>query len=84
MDKHVIMGIHLTDRLHQAGDVQELFTQYGCHIKTRIGLHDVENTCSPTGIILLEMYGDEGKCEELEKKLNAIEGIETKCMIFEH
>jgi len=84
MDKHVIMGVHLTDRLRQAVDVQNLFTEYGCYIKTRIGLHEVENVCGPTGIILLEMHGDSGKCEELGAKLNAIEGVETKCMIFEH
>ena len=84
MGKHIIFGIHITNRLKRAGDVQQLFTQYGCNIKTRLGLHEVENVCSPNGIVLLEMHGDEAVCNELADKLAAIEGIEVKKMIFTH
>jgi hypothetical protein len=82
MNKHLIIGVHLTDRMDQATDVQQLFTDYGCHIKSRIGLHEVENVCAPTGVILLEMYGDEAKGHELAEKLNALQGVETKTMEF--
>ena len=41
-DQHIILGIHVTDRLKNAVDVQKVFTEYGCNIKTRIGLHDAE------------------------------------------
>ena len=84
MNKHIIFGIHITNRLKKAGDVQQLFSQYGCNIKTRLGLHEVENVCSPNGIVLLEMYGDEAVCNELADKLAAIEGIEVQKMIFTH
>ena len=40
-DEHIILGIHITDRLKNAVDVQKVFTEYGCNIKTRVGLHDV-------------------------------------------
>ena len=30
--EHIIVGIHVTDRLKNAGDVQKIFTQYGCNI----------------------------------------------------
>jgi hypothetical protein len=84
MDQHIILGVHLTDRVAQATDVQAALTEYGCNIKTRVGLHEVENVCSPAGVILLEMYGDPARSEELADKLNAIEGVEVQKMVFGH
>ena len=85
MDKHIIYGVHVTNRMNKATNVQQLFSEYGCNIKTRIGLHDVgKDFCSPSGVILLEMFGDESVCEELLKKLAAIDGIEVQQMIFDH
>jgi hypothetical protein len=85
MDKHIIYGVHVTDRMQKVPNVQQLFSEYGCNIKTRIGLHDVsDDFCSPSGVILLEMFGDEKVCEELRDKLNALEGIEVKEMVFSH
>jgi hypothetical protein len=65
--------------------VQKILTQYGCQIKTRIGLHHVdEKLCFPRGLILLEMCGDEGLCDELANKLASIEGVEEQKMLFDH
>lgn len=84
-DKHIIFGVHVTDRLQKAVEVQKLFSEYGCHIKTRLGLHEVSHeVCSPRGVVLLEMFGDEAKCFELKAKLGAIEGIEVQQMVFDH
>jgi hypothetical protein len=84
-NKHYILGIHITDRLTLAGEVQSVFTEYGCNIKTRVGFHDVsESHCSPTGVIVLDMFGEEAVCEEMARKLEAIEGVEVKRMIFTH
>lgn len=82
---HLIFGVHLDDRVHEAPNVQSLFTQYGCNIRTRIGLHHVDdNVCSPRGLILLEMFGDEKTCQELADKLNALDGVEVQQMVFKH
>ncbi len=82
---HLIFGIHIDDRLKHVPDVQKLLSEYGCNIKTRIGLHHVEGgACSPRGLILLEMYGDEAICHELSARLSAVEGVEVKEMVFEH
>jgi hypothetical protein len=82
---HLIFGVHIDDRVHEVPDVQKLLTEYGCYIKTRIGLHHVDDKfCSPRGLILLEMFGDEGKCEELFAKLSQVHGVEAKRMVFEH
>jgi hypothetical protein len=83
--KHIVFGVHITSRMNHASKVQGLFSEYGCNIKTRIGLHDVnENVCSPNGLILLEMFGDESRCNELKDKLNVVEGVEVKAIEFDH
>jgi hypothetical protein len=84
MSRHILLGVHLTDRMTEAGDVQKLLSQYGCSIKTRIGLHDVSpDYCSPSGLMVLEMFGDEGPIDELAEQLAAVEGVEVKRMAFE-
>jgi len=84
-DKHIIMGVHVTNRLENAAEVQKLFTEFGCHIKTRLGLHEVgPDTCSPSGVVLLELVGDEARCLELGEKLGRITGLEVQRMIFDH
>jgi len=83
MDKHMIVGVHVTDRVGKATEVQKVFTEYGCNIKTRIGLHDAaDNVCAPNGVIVLELVGEESVCEEMTKKLGAVDGVEVQTMIF--
>ncbi|MBN1972834.1 MAG: hypothetical protein JW787_04300 [Sedimentisphaerales bacterium] len=83
--KHVILGVHITDRIKHVPGVQDLLTEYGCNIKTRIGLHEVDGkVCSMNGLLILELVGDTAKCKQLGDKLNAIEGVEVQQMIFDH
>jgi hypothetical protein len=85
MNKHLIFGVHIQNRGENALRVQQVLTEYGCYIKTRLGLHEVdENFCSTGGVLILEMFGDLAKCEAMRDKLSVIEGIEVKEMIFEH
>jgi hypothetical protein len=79
---HVILGVHVTDRMKEAVEVQKVFTHYGSHIKTRLGLHEIGS--SPEGVVLLEIVGDSKLWKEMAKKLAAIEGIEVKEMVFPH
>lgn len=84
MDKHIIVGVHVVDRNVHAVTVQRLFTEYGCQIKTRIGLHDVhDDYCSPNGLILLEMI-DMPETYEMIKQLQALEGVDLQTIEFEH
>ena len=84
MDKRIILGVHISERAEQAAEVQKIFTEYGCNIKTRLGLHKVDNkVCSSAGIVILEFFGDESKADELSKKLTAINGVEVGKMVFE-
>ncbi len=81
--KRVILGIYLANRLQQAAPVQALFTDYGCNIKTRVGLHEVTGEfCAGYGLLLLEMIGDLPMIQEFSTKLAAIEGVEVQQMVF--
>jgi hypothetical protein len=85
LKKHVIIGIHITDRMKNATAVQKVFTDHGCSIRTRLGLHDTgEGFCSPSGVLLLEFVGDDDELKAMEEQLEAIEGIEIHTMIFDH
>jgi hypothetical protein len=84
-DDHIILGIHVTNRLKNAVDVQKVFTEYGCNIKTRIGLHDVDaNVCSPSGVVLIEFFGTDDEATAMMGKLNEVEGVVVQKMLFGH
>jgi hypothetical protein len=78
-----ILGIHISDRVKEAGLIQPILTKFGCIIRTRLGLHDVtEEFSSPTGMILLELTGDPKEYIKLENELLKIDGLEVKKMVF--
>ena len=84
-DTHKILAVHLTDRVTEAVEVQKVFTEYGCNIKTRVGLHDVAGDyCAPGGVIILELVGPDGITAEVGARLAAITGVETKVVEFPH
>ena len=83
MQERIIVGVNLLDRIHEAPEFQKILTDYGCNIKTRLGLHEVdEKMCSTSGLILLELFGDDRRCQELIQKLEAFEQIEVRKMVF--
>ncbi len=84
-ENHVIIAIHIQDRIKKAADVQQLLTDFGCSIKTRLGLHEVsQSQCSGTGIIILELTGPVKHMKDLMTKLKKIKGVEVKALVFKH
>jgi hypothetical protein len=85
-DKHTILGIHITDRIQRAGEVQKLLTQHGQQIKTRLGLHEITDGAepNPNGLVVLEMIGSDEGIQSLADGLNALEGVEVQSMVFHH
>jgi len=78
-----ILGILITDRQKEAGNVQQVLTRYGTSIKTRLGLHEVgDSNLSKEGLILLELTGVQKDMEQLQTELEQIEGAQTKNMVF--
>lgn len=78
-----IMGIEIQNREELAVKVQGLLTKHGCVIKTRLGLHETGNFCSPSGLIILEFaQGDTAEYGDLENELNSLEGVVARRMEF--
>ncbi|MDM7924811.1 MAG: hypothetical protein QUS35_02230 [bacterium] len=82
---HVIVGIHIRDRIRKAPDMQKILSKHGCVIKTRVGLHEVsENFCDPAGLIILELAGDRQSMDAFVKEVSGIKGVDVKKMTFSH
>jgi hypothetical protein len=74
-----ILALLLAKRRETAVDVQKVLTEYGCMIKTRLGIHDgVLDKCSDTGLIMLELVGEKKEMLEFQKKLEQIEDVSTQ------
>ncbi len=84
MEDHVILGVHLTDRVKEAQSVQKVLTAQGAHIKTRLGLHEVGTGTGAAGLILLEVTGGSAIAKSIGAELKSIEGIEVQEMVFSH
>jgi len=82
---HCIAGVHVRDRVGHISEVQDIFTEFGCFIKTRIGLHDInDNSCSPGGLIIVEFMGNENEFGKFISQLGDVEGVEVQSMVFKH
>jgi hypothetical protein len=79
-----IVAILQERRVETAPKVQDILTEYGCDIRVRLGLHDAGmDSCSNTGLILLQFCGGKDKAQELEKKLEALSNVKVKSMSLE-
>jgi len=79
MECNVIMSILIDMRTNVAPDVQEILTDYGCIIDSRLGLHNVRD-CAEEGLIILHLCGDENQVNELENKLNELDRVSINKM----
>ena len=80
-----IIGLLITDRIKEAGKVQEALTKYAFIIKSRLGFHEVsEDKCSRVGFILLQVVGTAEDFEDFLKDLGEIGGVEVQQMVFHY
>lgn len=85
MSDHRIVGVHITDRAENAAQVQKLLSEYGQVIRTRLGLHEVnQDHASPHGLILLETVGDSARIDALSDQLRRLPGVQVQSMFFSH
>ncbi len=78
-----ILGVYIENRIAEVKDVQAILSQYGCNIKTRLGLHNVdENQCSVNGLVILELFGETKDWDALETALKACAGVKVQKMSF--
>ena len=79
--KRTILGVHVAQRTRHTAKVQKILSDYGCSIRTRLGLHEAgAEFCSPNGLILLEVVG---QAAELAAALAQVPGVAVKKMVFE-
>lgn len=73
-----IMVVSVAQRESTATKVQGVLTEFGCSIRTRLGLHDQsDGVCSERGILVLQLCSTEETSKALESKLNGIEGVKA-------
>lgn len=78
MSCYNIMTLILNNRVKNAVKLQDVLTESGCIIKTRLGLHEAGDACSNEGLIILQLAGSEEEIQALEKKLNSVDGVKAK------
>ena len=79
----VILGVKTEDRLETALRIQKILTEYGCFVRTRLGLHNIQEThCPQHALMILEIPVKE-KSIKIEEKLLDISGIEIQRMEFD-
>jgi hypothetical protein len=79
-----IVAILQERRVETAPKVQDILTEYGCDIRVRLGLHDAGmDSCSNTGLILLQFCGEKDKAQELQRKLQSLSNVKVKTMSLE-
>lgn len=79
MECDIIMAVLIDKRTDVAPRVQEILTEYGCIIDSRLGLHNVRE-CAEEGLIILHLCGEEEQITELEEKLSVLEGVAVNKM----
>ncbi len=71
--------IVINKRKNDSVKVQQVLTEWGCLIKTRLGLHsDTLENCSEVGTIFIELVGEVDKHKELAELLGKMSGVTAK------
>ncbi|MFA5928148.1 MAG: hypothetical protein WC838_02450 [Candidatus Margulisiibacteriota bacterium] len=77
MNKNILV-ITVDKRKASAVKVQKILTEWGCIIKTRLGIHDgVMDKCSEHGLIILELAGELKMQQQMTKLLAILPGVRT-------
>ena len=76
-----IMAVTIDPRSAHAPQVQTILTKHGCIIKTRLGLHEVnQNSCSEEGLIILHIHSSLDEIKILENELLDVDDVKVKYM----
>jgi len=77
--KKNILLVLVGERIKSAIKIQEILTESGCFIKTRLGVHDgMPQECTSRGLIILELIGDKKDMKKLAGKLDSLYSVKTK------
>ena len=77
-----IIGIMTENKLNTSIKIQNILTEFGCCIKTRLGINNYkDDDCKYDGLILIDVP-DKDKAMELKEKLGTIKNVTVKSMEF--
>ncbi len=86
MNEIRILGLYINHRLKDALLLQNTLSKYGCIIRTRLGLNDINMTLDDKtnngNIIILELVGSANEILNLERELMNIDGLQVDRMMF--
>jgi hypothetical protein len=78
MEKTILV-ILIGKRKETAVNVQKILTEWGCIIKTRLGLHDgVLENCTNQGLLICELVGSIEERSELARKVALLPGVTSQ------
>ncbi|KAL0236152.1 hypothetical protein GEMRC1_002734 [Eukaryota sp. GEM-RC1] len=75
--------LSVNNRFQNVPKVQQILTDYGCSIKTRVGLHHTDPECSTSGLIILAMDSkNRNMSQRCLDELNSVQGVSVKTVEF--
>jgi hypothetical protein len=79
-----ILGLLIKHRQQNIQLVQDIFSKFGCSIRTRFGINIAhEYNIKDAGLILLELTGDIKEMDKLEDALRDLHEVQVNKMVFE-
>jgi hypothetical protein len=83
-DETRILGLLIKHRHQNIMLVQDIFSKFGCSIRTRLGINIAHEYNVPdAGLILLELTGDIKEMDKLEEALRDLHEVQVNKMVFE-
>ncbi len=76
-----IVGLLVEHPVKHGEEIQNIFSKFGCSIKTRMGLN-VDNL-SDAALMILELYGSDEESEKLINSLSKLNDVQVQQMSFE-
>lgn len=73
-----IMCVRIGARREISPKVQQVLAEYGCHIRVRLGLHDVGDECTDDGLLVLQLTGKPAELRQLELELNDLASVQAQ------
>ncbi len=84
MNEIRVLGLQVFDRIKEAGRTQGVLSKYAHCIRTRLGFHELTSeVCSRDGFIVLQLAGESGDWDKLQKELGEIGGLYLQVMSFD-
>ena len=75
---HKVILVAVEHRRENVDNLQKVFTEHGCKVRARLGLHEAGDVCSEEGLIILQLVPEEKEADVFLNDLNAVSGVRAK------